>query len=225
MMRTAKAQQGLTVVELLIVAAILGIVLAIATNYLITSWTLANQTTARNEMQMNLRAAMEMISTDLYNAGSSGVQFDCAPATVTPALTSTRPADRNHTLTVRYCDPYTANTPVVVTYALQQDPDNGNLMTLYRTRAPGNSEPAIPGIVGFELEFVCAPTPCTDNPTAVGFNTAQVRSVIIRLAAQSTRPARGVNSTYTFDNVTLTAVPGYYYEYAQQAVSPRSLGN
>ena len=220
MRTTAQAQAGFTLVEMLLTIAILGIVMTIVSTFLNSTWTLADQTRASNEMQMNLRSAMEMISTDLFSAGSRGVQFTCDQASVIPALASARPAARRHTLTVRYCDPYTVNTPVVVTYNVQADAASGNLLTLYR-----NGTPAIPGIVGLELEFSCAPTPCTSDPTVSTFNPTLVRSVTIRMAAQSTRRARGVTSTYTFNGTPLAAEPGFYYEYVRQDVSPRSLGN
>ena len=213
-------QAGFTFIEMLVTLAILSIVLGIVSSFLISSMRLTEQTEARNEMQVNLRAAMEMVSTDLYSAGSEGVAFECAfNWVVTPAVASTRPAARDHSLTVRYCDPYTgaANT---VSYSVDPDPGNDNLLTLFR-----NNVAAIPGVLAFELEFTCAPTPCENNPTAAGFNPDLVRSVTVKLTAQSTRRAQGANSTCTFDGGSCTSKPGFYYEYAEQAVSLPNLGN
>ena len=234
-------RSGFTVVEMLITLGILGIVIGIITTFLFSQWRLADQVEARNEMQVNLRAAMELVSTELYSAGSEGIAFECAIDWVNkPALVSTRPASRQHTLTVRYCDPYTGN-PVGIFYDLRADSSNGNIQTLYRAHdtntnddTAATSQAAIPGIVALELEFQCDPTGATPTsgapdytcqPTSGSFNPEDVLSVTIKLAARSVRKTRGVESTYTFDGQALTSESGYYYEYAEQAVSPPNLRN
>lgn len=220
----AAAQAGFSLVELLISMAILGVILGIVGNYLTAQWRLADQTEARNEMQVNLRSAMEMVSGDLYNAGSVGVAKPCTPAT--PALEAVSTSARSHTLTVRYCDTYKV-APKVVTYAVQADPDNANLKTLFR-----NGTPAIPGIIGLEVVLTCKPGTSSVtslvNPTCkTGFSPADVLSGTLKLAAQSPRKARQVSMVYTFAGTAVGGADqqdGYYYEYAEQSVRTPNLG-
>lgn len=222
--RSIQSQAGFSLIELLISMAILSVILGIVGNYLTTQWRLADQTEARNEMQVNLRSAMEMIAGDLYNAGSVGVANPCTPAT--PALATTAPTARGHTLAVRYCDTYKV-APKEVSYEIMADASNANLKTLFR-----NGTPAIPGIIGFELSLTCKPgtasvTSSSDPTCKTAFSPTDVISATIRLAAQSPRRAPQVSSTYTFAGTAVGGADqqdGFYYEYAEQSVRTPNLG-
>ena len=213
------AHSGFTVVELLITLGIFVVVLGIAGQVFVSQVRLAEQTEARNDMQVNLRAAMEMLTNDLYSAGSEGVSVSC---TLTAAsLASTRPSAQKHTVTSRYCDPYTGNSNTVA-YELRPDANNGNLSTLYRRFNAAPIAPAIPGIVAMAFDFTCD-VGAVCNPTAVGFDPNTVTSVTVKLTAQSSFGARGATSTCTFDGTPCTTKANYYYEYAEQTISPPNL--
>lgn len=62
--------QGLTLVELLVAAAILSVVLGLVTVYLGQHVRYARQTEARNEVQDKVRMVMQMVSQDLQMAGA-----------------------------------------------------------------------------------------------------------------------------------------------------------
>lgn len=225
---------GLTVIELVISGVILVVILTIVGDFLISSLNLTDETEARNEMQVNIRSAMEMVHQDVFSAGSEGVLTPCAvnyndasePGYEKPLEVTDKTA-QDFILTVRYCDPYenpaAANT---ITYEINSDTANNNLPTLFRTVNGGNAVPAVPGIIGFELDFYCAPTAALCDPTDAAFDPETVLSVTIKLAAQSTWKTRRVNQTCKFSldgSTTCSSAPGYYYEYAEQSVSPPNL--
>ncbi len=236
-----KRTSGMTLVETLVALGILTLVTGIITTFLTAQWRLADQTEARNEMQVNLRSALEMISADLNIAGSQGVEAACNVGDVTPALwvNTSRPyynVKRRHTLFIRYCDTYARpeTTPedrsVEVAYELRKDTENDNVWALYRRERKGADsgaryDSAVPGVRAFELSFTCTPDAPTCNATDSLFDPSDVLSVTVKLTAQSVHKTRGVSSPFMFDGnrVTNQEEAGYYYEYAEQTVSPPNL--
>ena len=217
-----RAHSGMTLVETLVAIGILTLVTGIITTFLTAQWRLADQTEARNEMQVNLRSALEMISTDLNSAGSQGVQASCNSDSVKPAL-EVGGNPRKHKLTVRYCDPYkNSPTPQTISYELRRDDNNSNVWTLYRKVDDANFQPAVPGIRAFELDFACTPS----VPTCGATNPGGVLSATVKLTGQSVHKTRGVSSPFMFDGSRFTnqEEAGHYYEYAEQTVSPPNLG-
>jgi type II secretory pathway component PulJ len=69
-MRMARSRLGLSVVELLVVAALLGVVLTILVNFFVQQSQVTRRTQARNEVEVNVRTAAEIIIQDLQVAGS-----------------------------------------------------------------------------------------------------------------------------------------------------------
>ena len=225
---------GMTLVETLVALGILTLVTGIITTFLTAQWRLADQTEARNEMQVNLRSALELISTDLKSAGSRGVQASCTSESVKPALgVDTSPprlpyynATRRHTLVIKYCDPYkNPPTPQRVAYELRRDSDNNRVWTLYRKVDGAGYQPAVPGIRAFELQLTCTPGTTICDVRDPNFVPGDVLSVTVKLTAQSVHKTRGVSSPFMFDGnrVTNQEEAGYYYEYAEQTVSPPNL--
>jgi prepilin-type N-terminal cleavage/methylation domain-containing protein len=62
--------QGVTVVELLIVMAILGIIMSVLAAYFVQQTRLTSGTQARNEVEIKVRTVAEIIAQDLQMAGS-----------------------------------------------------------------------------------------------------------------------------------------------------------
>ena len=216
-----KRTSGMTLVETLVALGILTLVTGIITTFLTAQWRLADQTEARNEMQVNLRSALEMISADLNSAGSQGVQASCNSESVKPAL-EVSGNTRKHKLTVRYCDPYKASpTPQIISYELRRDNNNNNIWTLYRKVDDANFQPAVPGVRAFELDFTCTPS----APICDATNPSDVLSATVKLTGQSVHKTRGVSSPFMFggSRITNQEEAGYYYEYAEQTVSPPNL--
>ena len=237
-----RAHSGMTLVETLVAVGILTLVTGIITTFLTAQWRLADQTEARNEMQVNLRSALEMVSADLNSAGSQGVQATCDTGDVTPSLKidNTRPsykATRRHTLVVRYCDPYDASGApsrdrfIEVFYELRKDEENNNVWALYRRERKGADskarfDSAVPGIRAFEVHLTCTPGTTICDATNPLFDPRDVLSATIKLTGQSVHKTRGVSSPFMFDGSRIPnqEEAGYYYEYAEQTVSPPNLG-
>ena len=229
-MRKANRQKGFTVIELILSAIILVIILTIVGDFLISSLRLTEQTEARNEMQVNLRSAMEMVYQDLFSSGANGVDGACEIdfATVSP-FGADLSATRDHSFLVRYCDPYT-DEQLVIEYEVNPDSSNGGLPTLFRKRSVGTASdanaatlPAVPGIAAFELELFCDTPATVCDPSDAAFDAKQLVSIKIKMTAQSTWKSRGANNTCTFGGTTCPSQAGYHYEYAEQGVSPPNL--
>lgn len=231
-----KAQAGFSVIELMVSVAILAVITSVVLVFLNSSMKLSDLNNARSEVTSSLNLAMELITTELYSAGSIGVDTDgsqsiCAKSDLTPAfqaddLTTTR----NHKFTIRYCDPY-SRAAKVVSYKLNKDTNNNNLSTLYRNERPvgqtGSFQPSIAGIVGLELEFFCKPSTNCD-PTSIGFLEVNLLSIVVKVAAQSTFLIKSAKQeTYSFglvgDAEEVTAQKGYLYDYSEQLVRPVNL--
>ena len=72
-MKGHRNQRGLTVIELLVVAAIVGIVLAVLAYYFATQSRVSNDVQARNRLETTLRSVAEVVMQDLQLAGSRAV--------------------------------------------------------------------------------------------------------------------------------------------------------
>ncbi len=214
-----RAEAGFTLVELMVVMAILGTITSIITAFLGSSLRLNELNVARSELRSNLTVAIELITTDLYSAGSVGVsadatsgiegvvgtcnEFDVDAPDATPskdrsAFKLDSDTTRLHEFTVRYCDPYTSpRRAVAVSYKLQQDSSNNNLWTLYRNErtvgTTGTFAPMVPGIVGFELEVECKPSDPVCDPPDSSFDYNNILAIKVKVAAQTTSKARDAN--------------------------------
>ena len=229
-----RSLSGMTLVETLVALGILTLVTGIITTFLTAQWRLADQTEARNEMQVNLRSALELISADLNSAGSQGVQASCSSDSVKPAFkVDTSPprlpyynATRKHNLVVKYCDPYkNSPTPQTIAYELRRDSNNNNVWTLYRKVDGADYQPAVPGIRAFEIDLTCTPGTTICDATDPNFDPGAVLSVTVKLTGQSVHKTRGVSSPFMFggSRITNQEEAGYYYEYAEQTISPPNL--
>lgn len=90
-------KRAFTVVELLVVAALLGIVLTIVTAYFIQQSQVSRRTQARNEAEINARMVAEIIVQDLQIAGSnvvvnggvaSDVQIGCSGSSANKCIST-----------------------------------------------------------------------------------------------------------------------------------------
>ncbi len=235
-------EAGFSVVELMISAAILAVITAIIVAFLTNSLRVNELNIARSELQGNLNLAMQLITSELFSAGSIGVAMDnsediCNTRDVNsaaePAFELNKSAARHHEFTVRYCDSYPREAKKV-SYKIQADKTNNNLSTLKRNERGlsngnfprGSFQSTIPGIVGLELEFKCKPTDVTGcDPSSGSFNYRDILAITVKIAAQSPFKARNANQDkYYFGlkgssgALQLKAEKGYLYDYAEQTV-------
>jgi type II secretory pathway pseudopilin PulG len=205
---------GFTVVEFLVAAVVFVIVTGLAGTYLVAQLGYTQRIQARNEMQANLRSAMEMVTTDLFNAGSAGVGVPCTWSGPSLALDLDR--DYAHEITeLRYCSPY-GTGPVTTSYRLD---DDGGVPSLYR-----GAGPAVPAIVAMEFEVVCADGAC--DPSNL---TDRVLFVRGRMLARTVRPMRGASAAgLMFGGVAATSLQqapsGFMYEVSERRVVLPNLG-
>ena len=244
-----KAQAGFTVIELAISAAVLGVIISMISAFLTSSLHVNELNVARGELNSNLSLAMELITSEIYSAGSIGVDADGTENTCNlddvnsaaePAFSVDSIPDTTvprHEFTIRYCDPYT-RTAQKVSYKVEADSDNNNLLTLKRNKSEltngdfpaGSYTPMIPGIVGLELDLECKPTDTTDcDPIDSDFKYSDILAVTVKIAAQTTFESKNAyQDKYYFslvenEDTEIDAEYGYIYEYAQQTVRPINL--
>ena len=226
--RINKAQAGFTVVELMVSAAILAVVTSMIASFLTSSLRLNELNVARSELSSNLTLAMELLTTEIYSAGSIGVNADgnevvCDSEYVNnttdsafSAFSVSEPDDTTpiprYEFTIRYCDPYITvageRMAQEVSYKIEADSSNNNLLTLMRSQnqlvdsvfTTNGYTPMIPGIVGLELEFQCKFTGVDCNPLTNGTGDySDILSVTIKIAAQTTFESKDAyQDTYTF---------------------------
>jgi type II secretory pathway component PulJ len=72
-MKGNRSSAGITVVELLIVMAIMGVVMAVLAAFFTQQTRVTSQTQARNEVEIKVRTVTEVIAQDLQMAGSRAV--------------------------------------------------------------------------------------------------------------------------------------------------------
>ncbi len=243
------AQAGFTVAELMVSTAIIAVITTIIASFLSSSLKLNELNVARGELRSNISLAMELLTTELYSAGSIGVSADGIEETCDieyvnsatyPAFSLESATARLYEFTVRYCDPYDKvgdqRVALEVSYKIEADSDNGNLLTLKRSKnklVNGSFEtnsyvPMVPGIVGLELEFECkfSTTDADCNPISGG-DYKNILAITVKIAAQTTSKAKEADQeTYYFslDNTNpIDATDGYLYDYAQQTVRPVNL--
>lgn len=165
-------------------AVIFVVVTGLAGVFLVRQTVYTQRTQAIANAQANLRMAMEIVTADLFNAGSRGVALPCA-WTGNALRVGTGTSFRDVITELRFCSSY-GDGAVNATYRIQNDPANGNVPTLWRAGAP-----AVPGIVAFEIDLDCAPSGtlpgCVDAGTNAVFAT-------FRLIARSLEPLRGYES-------------------------------
>ena len=237
-----KIEAGFSVVELMISTAILAVITAVIVVFLTSSLRVNELNAARSALRSNLTLAMELITSELYNAGSIGVdtgkgEITCNKNDVNslaePAFALDADTTRFHEFTVRYCDPY-AREAKKVSYKVQADKTNNNLLTLKRNERglnngsfpSGSFQSTIPGIVGLELELQCKPDDNTGcNPASNGFDYRNILAITVKIAAQTPFKAKNAQQKKYFfglegeaDSMELVAEQGYLYEYAEQTV-------
>ena len=240
------AQAGFTVIELMISTAVLGIITSIIASFLTSSLKLNELNVARGELRSNISLAIELLTTEIYSAGSIGVSADDTEETcdaeyvnsaTNPAFSLESATERLYEFTVRYCDPYEKvgdqRVALEVSYKIEADSDNGNLLTLKRkkNKLVGNSFETnsyvsmVPGIVGLELEFECKFN--TDCNPLNGGDYNEILAVTVKIAAQTTFETKEADQeTYYFsldNSEPLDATEGYLYDYAEQTVRPVNL--
>ena len=174
-MRRVASKKGFTIVELMVSTIILAIVTSIIAAYLVSSIRVNELNLARSDLRGNLTVAMELITSDLYSAGSIGVSTNttelCDPQlvndTTEPAFKLDSGDPLSHEFTVRYCDPYTRDAKRD-SYKLDVSTGTGNLLNLKLEEAThdgsawkskGGFQPTIPGIIAVELDLQCKPNP------------------------------------------------------------------
>ncbi len=240
--KKTKLAAGFSVVELMISTAILAVITTVIVVFLTSSLRVNELNAARSALRGNLTLAMELITSELYNAGSIGVDTGKGEATCNqndvnspaePAFSLDADTVRFHEFTVRYCDPY-AREAKKISYKVQADSTNNNLLSLKRNERglnngsfpKGSFQPTIPGIVGLELELQCKPDDNTGcNPTSNNFDYRNTLAITVKIAAQTPFKARNANQKKYFfglegqaDSIELMAEQGYLYEYAEQTV-------
>jgi len=91
MLRVA-SQRGITVVELLIVMAIVGVVLTLLATFFATQTRISNEVQARNHVETTLRSVAEVVMQDLQLAGSRA-GYDGTRVTYIDLRSSPEPSD------------------------------------------------------------------------------------------------------------------------------------
>ncbi len=237
----SKLEAGFSVIELMIASAILAIISSVIAAFLSSTLHTNELNVVRSDLRSNITLAMELITTDLYSAGSAGVDTGEGACDISevnsndpddyhPAFELTSSTSRSHAFTVRYCDPYD-RTAKKVSYQLAADGDFTSLERSWVDETDTNNDfiTTIPGVIGLELELECKPADTTNcDPTDSDFNYTHILSFKVKMAAQSTSKTKYAKQTsffFSLDNSQpiTNITEGYLYEYSEQTTRPINL--
>jgi prepilin-type N-terminal cleavage/methylation domain-containing protein len=251
--RRAK-QQGVTLVELLVVMVLMGILSALIVQYFTVQTRASEQQKALNEVSEATRVALTLITWDLQNAG-----YRVPVSSLNPGITAVS-GNYKDTLTIRFWDD-SLNTPAAqkVRYDIASTPTSLRRAKFAATQTdPGTGEvdPTVTGIVAMNVRYetrqdqYVMPTnnvcPANTTPLPVGATGAAITNCSVNWVFQDTPLrlvrqvkvqvlARSANrvpsyqspvSSYSFDGTTRTysAADGYVYQFAEQTVVTPNLG-
>jgi prepilin-type N-terminal cleavage/methylation domain-containing protein len=216
-MMGGKRLSGFSLVELLVVVAILGIVLTLLTAFFVQQTRVSRQTQARNEVETKVRTVAELIVQDLQVAGSN-VIFNAGTATDVPLGCSANAIDpcvrtvgANRPLTLFYATSLRPAAPCRrVDYRLTaaqtlQRVEQGNTSCLgldNPSDAAFNINPLATNILGVDIAYSCADESLESDPATCYANGSFPRQAIVTISGRADSDASIVTS------VTLaTALP------------------
>jgi Tfp pilus assembly protein PilW len=143
-----RQRSGITLIELLIAAAIMIIVLTALTN-LFVSTTRAYQANERaSELQQNMEAAAQLLKYDIALAGYRGTENLCVSLGGAPISVTTGTGTNPDSITVRYCeDRYSSLTLQEVTFSISTA---SGVLNLFRQQGDSN-QPIVEGVANLKV--------------------------------------------------------------------------